>query len=170
MFLAMSEEKRLPFAGYSSRRSDSRARRSVGSELNCTPGKWGGGGSRESPLPPFPSSLPSFFFFLREFFSRAVLSDRLEQVTLSYTIRSKNNCLRTLPVFFLWEADFKACLLVRTCVSEELLKAKTKSWGLFEPWTQYSFFFFSKCSFRYPASSGFFVPDATGLEKPLLVG
>ena len=97
MFLAMSEEKRLPFAGYSSRRSDSRARRSVGSELNCTAGKRGEG-SRESSLPLFPSSLPSFFF-LCEFFSRAVLSERLEQATLSYNIRSKNYSLRTLTVF-----------------------------------------------------------------------
>ena len=44
-----------------SRRSDSRARRSVGSELNCTPEERGGGG----PFPPFPPLVfPRFFFFV----------------------------------------------------------------------------------------------------------
>ena len=62
-------------------------------------GEGGGGVERESP-PPVPLESALVFFFLREFFSRAVLSDRLEQATLSYTIRSKNNCLRTLTVFF----------------------------------------------------------------------
>ena len=55
-----------------SRRSDSRARRSVGSELNHTPGKRGekreGRGENEAtafpPSPVFPSSLPPFFFFV----------------------------------------------------------------------------------------------------------
>ena len=69
-------------------RSDSRARRLVGSELNCTPGKRGGGGARarEVPSPFLPSlplplpSLPSFFI-LPEFFSRALLFERLEQAT-----------------------------------------------------------------------------------------
>ena len=42
--------------------------RQQGSQLNCTPGKRGGG--LQSPL---------VFFFLREFFSRALLSERLEQ-------------------------------------------------------------------------------------------
>ena len=43
-------------------------------------GKGGGGGESErSSLPLSPSSLPSFFFFFREFFSRALLSERLEQ-------------------------------------------------------------------------------------------
>ena len=65
MFLAMSEEKRLLFAGYSFRRSETRAQRSVGSKLNCTVGKRGGGG--ESSLPLSPSSLPSFFFFFVNF-------------------------------------------------------------------------------------------------------
>ena len=56
-----------------SRRSDSRARQSVGSELNCTPGKWEGGwGDGVSPS----------VFFLPEFFSRALLSERLEQASL----------------------------------------------------------------------------------------
>ena len=50
--------------------SDSKARRSVGNELNCTPGKRGGG--REQ------GGVPSFFF-LREFFCRALLSERLKQ-------------------------------------------------------------------------------------------
>ena len=51
-----------------SRRSDSRARRSVGSELNCTSGKRERGEQRGT-----------LIFFLREFFSRALLSERLEQ-------------------------------------------------------------------------------------------
>ena len=38
----------------------------------------GGGESERSSLPLSPSSLPWFFFF-REFFSRALLSERLEQ-------------------------------------------------------------------------------------------
>ena len=54
------KEKRLPFAGYSSRCSDSRARRSVGSELNCTAGKRGGRERVPSPLSP----LVVFFFFV----------------------------------------------------------------------------------------------------------
>ena len=51
-----------------SRLSDSRARRSVGSELNCTTGKRGGGGEqgaeseRSSPFPPL--VCPRFFFFV----------------------------------------------------------------------------------------------------------
>ena len=49
-----------------SRLSDSRVRRSVGSELNCTVHRENG------------SSLQSFFF-PREFFSRVLLSKRLEQ-------------------------------------------------------------------------------------------
>ena len=49
-----------------SRLSDSRVRRSVGSELNCTVHRENG------------SSLQSFFF-PREFFSRVLLSERLEQ-------------------------------------------------------------------------------------------
>ena len=71
-------------------RSDSRARRLVGSELNCTPGKRGGGGREQGKslppssllyrFPPPPPSLPSFFI-LREFFSRALLFERLEQAT-----------------------------------------------------------------------------------------
>ena len=65
-----------------SRGSDSRARRSVGSELNCTPRKRGGrekegGGMR--PREPFPPLVCPRFFFLPEFFSRALLSERLEQ-------------------------------------------------------------------------------------------
>ena len=51
------------------------------SELSCTPekrGRGGAGGGRFLPLSR--SSLPSFFFFFsREFFSRALLSERLEQ-------------------------------------------------------------------------------------------
>ena len=43
----------------------------MGSELSCTPGKRGGGG---------PSSSPRFFFLL-EFFSPALLSERLEQAS-----------------------------------------------------------------------------------------
>ena len=66
-----------------SRRSDSRARRSVGSELNCTPGKrvgWVPSPFLPS-LPLSPSSLPSFLI-LREFFSRPLLFLRsLEQAT-----------------------------------------------------------------------------------------
>ena len=50
-----------------------------------TPGKRGRGGgvggrARERRYLQSPSSLPSFFF-LREFYSRAVLSERLEQAT-----------------------------------------------------------------------------------------
>ena len=52
-----------------SRLSESRARRSVGSELNCTVHRENG------------SSLHSFFF-PREFFSRALLSERLEQAKI----------------------------------------------------------------------------------------
>ena len=55
-------------------------RRVWGASLNCTPRKRGGrgGGAQETSLPLFPSSLPSFLF-LREFFSCAPLSERLEQ-------------------------------------------------------------------------------------------
>ena len=54
-------------------------RRVWGASLNCTPRKRGrGGGEQETSLPLSPSSLPSFLF-LREFFSRALLSERLEQ-------------------------------------------------------------------------------------------
>ena len=51
-----------------------------GASLNCTPRKRGGrgGGAQETSLPLFPSSLHSFLF-LREFFSCAPLSERLEQ-------------------------------------------------------------------------------------------
>ena len=55
-----------------SRRSDSRARRLLGSELKCTPGKRGEGKQK---------SLPSFMF-LCEFFSRALLSEHLEQARI----------------------------------------------------------------------------------------
>ena len=49
-----------------SRRSDSRARRSVGSELNCTPVKRRGENSGgESGRTLCPSSLPSLFFFVK---------------------------------------------------------------------------------------------------------
>ena len=67
----------------------------MGSELSCTPEKRGGGGEQggggesdlpssppapegERSLPLSPSSLPSFFY-LREFFSCSLLSERLEQ-------------------------------------------------------------------------------------------
>ena len=61
----------------------------MGSELSCTQGKrgeggWNGGGDeneRTRSLPLSPSSRPSIFFFLREFFSRALLSERLEQAS-----------------------------------------------------------------------------------------
>ena len=64
----------------------------MGSELSCTPGKqWGGGGGgggeggvKSSPPPP-PPSLPSFFF--REFFSLALLSERLEQAKFAVKLR-----------------------------------------------------------------------------------
>ena len=49
--------------------SDSRAQRSVGNKLNGTPGKRGGGENRGDAL----------IFFLREFFCRALLSERLKQ-------------------------------------------------------------------------------------------
>ena len=65
-----------------SRHSDCRARGSVGSELNCTPGKRGGGGklgAESERTSPFPPLVCPRFFFLREFFSRALLSERLEQ-------------------------------------------------------------------------------------------
>ena len=56
-------------------RSDSRARRLLGSELKCTPGKRGeGGGDKQK-------SLPSFMF-LCEFFSGALLSEHLEQARI----------------------------------------------------------------------------------------
>ena len=55
-----------------SRHSDSRERRTVGSKLNCTPGKRGGGGRGGGGISPL-------FFFLHEFFSRALLPERLEQ-------------------------------------------------------------------------------------------
>ena len=113
MFLAMSEEKRLLFAGYSFRRSDTRAQRSLASKLNCTAGKRGGEERVPSPFPPL---VCPRFFFLREFFSRAVLSERLEQATLSCDIRSKNNRLRTLTVSFFVGRGFQglaACTHVR---------------------------------------------------------
>ena len=53
----------------------------MGSELGCIPGKRGGRWrERERSLPLSPSSRPSFFF-LCEFFSRALLSERLEQAS-----------------------------------------------------------------------------------------
>ena len=55
-------------------RSDSRARRLLGSELKCTPGKRGEGGGKQK-------SLPSFMF-LCEFFSGALLSEHLEQARI----------------------------------------------------------------------------------------
>ena len=61
-----------------SRRSDSKARLSMGSELNCTPGKQRGGGE------------------LREFFSRALLSERLEQAIVA---RDSNLATTTSYVF-----------------------------------------------------------------------
>ena len=70
-----------------SRRSDSRARGSVGSELNCTPGKRGRGsegGEDESP-PPYPPLVSPRFSFLREFLSRSLLSERLEHAMYSFT-------------------------------------------------------------------------------------
>ena len=74
-----------------SRRSDSRARRSVESELNCTPRKQGGGGGggreRENASPPF----PPLVFFLRELFSRALLSERLEQAIIQFVVYSTRN-------------------------------------------------------------------------------
>ena len=169
MFLAMSEEKRLPFAGYSFRRSDTRAQRSVGSELNCTAGKREGGSRERVPSPFSPLVCPRFFF-LREFFSRAVLSERLEQATLSYNIRSKNNCLRTLTVFFFGGKRISrlSCLYARAYLKK--CRRLKQNFGVFLNHGQNILFFFSKCSLRYPASSGFFLPDATGLEKPLLVG
>ena len=52
----------------------------MGGELSCTPGKRGGGGlERENVLSPFPPLVSTRFFFLREFFSGALLSERLEQ-------------------------------------------------------------------------------------------
>ena len=61
-----------------SRRSDSRARGSVenggGSE----------GGEDESP-PPYPPLVSPRFSFLREFFSRSLLSERLEHAMYSFT-------------------------------------------------------------------------------------
>ena len=77
-----------------SRRSDSRARRSEESELNCTPRKQGGGGGgggggreRENASPPF----PPLVFFLRELFSRALLSERLEQAIIQFVVYSTRN-------------------------------------------------------------------------------
>ena len=58
-----------------SRHSDGRARGSVGSELNCTQGKLGGGrtgGGGESERNLSPSSLPSFFLFFFVNFSPAL--------------------------------------------------------------------------------------------------
>ena len=59
-----------------SRHSDGRARGSVGSELNCTQGKLGGGENRggggESERNLSPSSLPSFFLFFFVNFSPAL--------------------------------------------------------------------------------------------------
>ena len=51
------------------------------SELSCTPKKRGRGGTGGGAVsPPFPLLPPLvFFFFSREFFSRALLSERLEQ-------------------------------------------------------------------------------------------
>ena len=53
----------------------------MGSELSCTPGKQGGegeeGGARV--LSPFPLLVSPRFFSLREFFSLALQSERLEQ-------------------------------------------------------------------------------------------
>ena len=96
-----------------SRRSDSRARGSVESESNCTPGKRGGTreGERESPSPFAPLVSPRFFFFLN--FSPAlyymnawnrlwIRSLELElrvkrQLSVSYHSRKKKN---NLPAYF----------------------------------------------------------------------
>ena len=67
------------------------------SELSCTPekrGRGGTGGGRFLPLSL--SSLPSFFFFFsREFFSCALLSERLEQA------RNHVNLYNYLFIFYL---------------------------------------------------------------------
>ena len=57
-------------------RSDSRARRLLGSELKCTPGERGeGGGGRGA-------NKRVSFMFLCEFFSGALLSEHLEQARI----------------------------------------------------------------------------------------
>ena len=51
----------------------------MGSELSCTPGKQGGGEEGGAiVLSPFPLLVSPRFLSLREFFSRALLSERLE--------------------------------------------------------------------------------------------
>ena len=93
-----------------SRRSDSRARRSTRSELNCTPGKrgkrgmrgeWGkseGTHSLQVPSPLFPF-LPSIIF--REFFSTALLYERLEQARtrLIFVTRPTSSILMAVDNF-----------------------------------------------------------------------
>ena len=105
-----------------SRRSDSRARRSVGSELNHTPGKRGekreGRGKNEAtafpPSPVFSSSLPPFFF-LREFFSSALQSERLEQATGNGELISLP-CFEETHLTLFWPQQFKA-LKITLCTS-----------------------------------------------------
>ena len=151
-----------------SRRSDSRTRLSVGNELNCTPGKRGegGGGARESSLPLSPSSLPSFFFFFVNFSPALYFLNAWNR--LLYLII---NSLRTQTFFFWWEAEYVSrlsCLYARAYLKK--CRRLKQNLAVFFNHGHIFFFFFSKCSLRYPARSGFFVPDATGLEKPLLVG
>ena len=76
----------------------------MGSELSCKPRKRGEG------LPLSPSSLPSFFFFLREFLSCALLSERLEHASIFSTNHFRvpktltfNTRLHAKRVLFAWE-------------------------------------------------------------------
>ena len=67
-----------------SRRSDSRARRSIGSELNCTPGKRGASSLALAPPPRLPR-FPRVQFNSLPTDCRALLSESLEQATTHCT-------------------------------------------------------------------------------------
>ena len=112
-------------------RSDSRARRLVGSELNCTPGKRGGGGARarEVPSPFLPSlplplpSLPSFFI-LREFFSRALLFERLEQATC---VAALTCCVHSNDLNRIWLNSIKSSLKILIIKMKVVIPSLTSS-------------------------------------------
>ena len=70
--IAAAREKNLSYRCY----------QMMGIELNRTPGKrWGGGPGGRERIPSLPFSNSPLSFFLREFFSGALLSERLQQVT-----------------------------------------------------------------------------------------
>ena len=113
-------------------RSDSRARRLVGSELNCTPGKRGGVGGREQGkcLPPssllsrFPPLVSPLFFILREFFSRALLFERLEQATC---VAALTCCVHSNDLNRIWLNSIKSSLKILIIKMKVVIPSLTSS-------------------------------------------